>query len=195
MDLAARAIGCRRNDGASVRVKAIVLAPGPSLTLYEPQCSDLLIGVNRASTKIECDAWCCGDTPLVEQIADQVIGNPLLITYGVTMDTLRDHKFTWRGEIVSWSPIAESQWLHTSLVNWPWCSFTAAIVYAAFRGASEIDCYGCDWRGQLDFDDVAAGKNRSEDRWREERNIFTALSAILAMRGCAVTRKVPDVVS
>ncbi len=169
-------------------MRAIVLSPGPSLQNYTSQPCDLLIGVNRAATKVACQVWTCGDSPLVEKIAHQVLGSPLLVSYGVSLDTLRDHKFTWRGESTSWSPIAES-WLHTSIVNWPWCSFTSAIVYAAFKGATEIDVFGADWSGTADFDGVQAGKNRSEDRWREERGIFGALQIVLRQRGCEVTRR------
>ena len=66
---------------------------------------------------------------------------------------------------------------------------TAAIVYAAFKGATEIDVYGADWEGTADFDGVQGGKNRSEDRWREERGIFGALQVVLKQRGCEVTRR------
>src|SRR4051812_33763909 len=125
---------------------AIVLSPGPSLAKYEPKPADLTLGVNRAATAFVCDVWVCGDTPLVMQVASQVQGSPLLVSYGVSLDTLRDHKFVWRGETFSWSQLAES-YIHTSVVNWPWCSFTSAIVYAAYRGATTIDIYGCDWEG------------------------------------------------
>jgi hypothetical protein len=172
-------------------VKAIVLSPGPSLASYVPREADMILGVNRAATAFAVDCWVCGDTPLVEQIADKIIGAPTLVTYAVTRDTLRDHGFSWRGELEAWTSIAESNWLHTSVVNWPWCSFCAAIVYAAHKGATEIECFGCDWSGRNDWDGTAAGKNRSDDRWREERAIFNALVEVLRSRGCSVSRSIP----
>lgn len=179
---------------------AIILSPGPSLARYVPQPCDLTLGVNRAARLFPCDVWVCGDTPLIElpdlvdgkPLHESIIGSPLLVTYGVTMDTLRDHGFKWRGEIFSWTQIAESFWLHTSVVNWPWCTCTAAVVYAAFAGAKSIDVYGADWEGVEDFDGAKAGKNRSVDRWREERSIFGALQIVLKEKRGVTIRRMND---
>ncbi len=173
-------------------MKAIVLSPGPSLTAtFHGDRADLLIGVNRAATRYLCDVWVCGDLPLILQEDLNVIGAPLLVAYGVSLDNLRDRAWKWRGEQFAWTPIAES-WLHTSVVNWPWCSFCSAIVYAAYRGAKEITVYGADWEGTADFDGTQAGKNRSEDRWKYERQLFKDLSVILKDKcGCEVRRVQP----
>lgn len=172
-------------------MKAVVLSPGPSLAQYVPQPCEMLLGVNRAAVAHNVTHWLCGDTPLVQQQSEHVIGSPILVTYGGTIDALRDHGFAWRNVIESWSPLADS-FLHPSVVNWPWCTFTCAIVYAAFKGATQIDVYGADWEGTEDFDGVKSGKNRTDARWNDERTNFGALCIVLAQRGIKITRHVPE---
>ena len=61
-------------------------------------------------------------------------------------------------------------------INWVMFSFTQAMTYAAWTGHTKVDIYGCDWMADApDFDGVAAGKNRSADRFRAEKGIYTAI--------------------
>ena len=169
-------------------MKAIILSPGASLAHYTPQPADLVLGVNRAAVGFPCDVWVAGDLPLIHRIYEQVIGSPLLVSYSVSLDNLRDRNWVWRGETFAWTRLADA-YLHPSIVNWPWCSFTAAIVYAAWRGAATIDVYGADWKGTADFDGVEAGKNRTDARWKEEQSIFAALQKVLGDKGIRLERR------
>lgn len=179
-------------------MKAIVLSPGPSLAAYTPRAADLTIAVNRAAIAQACDVWACGDTPAVEANAEAVLeacklrgqAVPKLLSYSVSIDTLRDHRFTWPSEIISWTPMAES-FLHTSVANWPFTTALSALVYALWQGATEVDIYGADWEGTADYDGVQAGKNRSDDRWNEERFVFTKIVEHFSPRGIAIERKQP----
>ncbi len=173
--------------GRDADVKAIVLSPGPSLVSYAPIPADLTIGVNRAATLHSVDAWSCGDTPMVLRTQEQVIGSPILICPQVTMDAFVDHKFQWRGETFTSTKMVE--FMHPGEVNWPWCSFLIGCLYAAYRGATEIEVFGADWHGKLDWDNTAAGMNRGEDRWREEQGLFNALSIVLGRRGVDLVRR------
>lgn len=167
-------------------MNAIILAPGPSLASYIPRDADLIVGVNRAATFQACDAWVAGDTPLIEQIHQKVIGAPLLVTSIETFDTLRDHRALWRGDFQCWTSMLE---LCPHGLQWTMFSFTAAIVFAAWRGATDIQVFGCDWAGKADFDGELAGKNRSDDRWALERQIAENICEWLKVRGVSVKRK------
>lgn len=188
-------------------MKAIILSPGPSLAAYIPRAADLIIAVNRAAIAHACDIWACGDTPAIEgrrpdEGAEAVLSAcksrgqavPKLLAYSVTIDTLRDHRFGWPSEIVSWTPMADA-FLHPSIANWPFTTFTSAVVYALWQGATEVEVFGADWEGTADYDGVQAGMNRSDDRWREERGIFGAIQTIFAERGIKIERKQPEPVA
>lgn len=182
-------------------MKAIILSPGPSLSKYKPQACDLLVGVNRAAIKHKVDAWVAGDSPLYEQIEEQVKGSPIWVAGVGTIDTIRDHVRAkvcrpWRGETFAANTMQDfCPWSF----NWVMFSFTTAIVYAG-RWLSQqgrmrhwIDIYGCDWKGKDDFDGVQAGKNRSEERWKMEREITeNVLIPWLDGRGITVSRHVPQ---
>ncbi len=178
-------------------MKAIVLSPGPSLARYTPRPADLVLGVNRAAKFFPVDCWICGDSPCIENpdapgnapLYEQVIGSPLLVSFDVSLDTLRQHGWTWRGDTFAWRQL--ESFLPRKPHDWEWCTFMVAIVYAAYRGATEIEIYGCDWAGKNDLDGIEAGKNRSDARWEHERNLYAGIVAQLAERGITVTRNEP----
>lgn len=171
-------------------MKAALLCPGPSLATYQPAGADLTVGVNRAATRFACDAWVCGDPPLIQQVGEQVTGLPLLITsvdgHQVYRDFPRDFgKPLWRGECLCWTAAME---FCPHEYNWVMFSATAALVYCGFCGATGVDVYGADWSGTADFDGVQAGKNRSEERWKLERGIWRAIVGWMGERGITVNR-------
>lgn len=168
-------------------MNAIVLTPGEPLADYVPRPADLTIGINRAALFFACDVWSCGDTPNILRLQEKVIGSPLLIAPRITLDALNDVPgFKWRGEQFASTNMVE--YMHTSEVNWPWCSFLIGCLYAAYKGATHIEVFGAGWKGTNDFDGVQAGMNRTEDRWREERALFGALQIQLGVRGVELVR-------
>ncbi len=171
-------------------MKSIVLSPGPSLATYTPQPCDFVVGVNRAAQLHRVDYWSCGDTPAIQSFNEKVIGSPTIICPRVTMDALNDHKFVWRGEFACSTDLLVP-FIHPAEVNWPWCSMLVGLTFAAWKGATQIELYGADWDGKNDWDGEAAGKNRSEDRWREEKSIFGALQIVLGRRGINLQRMQP----
>ena len=71
-------------------------------------------------------------------------------------------------------------------------SATTALVYAGYRGATRVDVYGADWAPDApDWDGVAAGRNRTADRFALERGIWeNRLVPWLAARGVEVVRHI-----
>lgn len=128
--------------------------------------------------------------PLIESgLPDEVLGSPTLVTLGQTIETLNSHGFKWRGGIHKWD-VGKSV-IPDPPVQWGLFTFTAAIVYAAWRGATEIDVFGADWAGKLDLDGVEAGRTRSDERWKLERAIFGVLQIELGKKGVALNRSCP----
>lgn len=172
-------------------MRAVICCPGPSLANYQPTPADLVIAVNRAATKVECGTWLCCDPPLIQQAHEQVIGSPLLVTstdgHHVCSTFERDFgKKLWRGEFVCQT---EALGYCPHAYQWVMFSATSALVWAGFKGADVIDCYGADWAaGEPDFDGVQAGKNRSADRFKLEREIWENLTAWMGERSVKVQR-------
>jgi hypothetical protein len=168
-------------------MRVALVCPGPSSDRFATAALyELAICVNRAATRFRADVWAAGDTPMVEQYGQAVIGTPALLTSSVTASTLLNSGKSWPGETIE----------HESLVSecpltlqWDLFSSTIALVYAAARGATRIECYGMDWTGTADFDGVQAGGNRTPERWELERAIVcNRLMPWLAQRGIEFER-------
>jgi hypothetical protein len=71
---------------------------------------------------------------------------------------------------------------------WPLYSATIALIYAAFRGATDIEVFGADWKGEEDFDGVKAGERRSEIRWNQEAKLWGTICKWLADHNVQVRR-------
>lgn len=175
-------------------MKAAILCPGPSLEKFPGRDGfDLLIGVNRAATKIAVDVWACGDWPLQQQVYENVIGSPILFTALNSSETIL-HGFTdapqrhpcvpWRGEVRIFENIDPG----IKSVDWDFFTFNAAIGYAVVAGANQIKAFGADWSGTKDFDGVEAGNTRTIDRWQLERWMFAEMKKELAQRGISLER-------
>lgn len=158
-------------------MNARILCPGPSLAAYEPDdFGGPIIGINRAATAYACDWWACIDLETVLANAKQVKGKPGLLTNHATAQSLPH--------------FAEIRLIESLFDAWPRTpaaysiySATSGAVLAAALGATVIDVYGCDLAGTLDWDGTAAGKWRTDDRWKSERELWMLLRDVLAGRG------------
>lgn len=185
-------------QGKGRRLRIAILSCGPSLNLYPgPDGYDSVITVNRAALKFASDVWCANDWiyeedgyPLggVKNLAASVIGNPVLLTGKNSAESLARHGIPWRGETVT----IESWWAdyQPRTLGWSIFSATTALGYAAHLGAKEIDAFGFDWSGTADADGVVACRNRTDERWKQEREIFEATAGMLKERGVSVVRRV-----
>lgn len=171
-------------------MNAAILCMGESVRAFEPDDFEgLLVAVNRAATKFRVDVWACGDIDLhtsIDKVPEHVIGSPELLTAAVTAAYLRDHGTPWRANVVEFESLRD--YLDYAQLSWTLFTATAAIVYAASRGATRIDCYGMDWKGEADFDGWAKAGNRSPERWRLESGVFGAVVKTLAGMGVEVRR-------
>ena len=172
-------------------MKSVILCPGPSIALFdEVDFGGTVYGVNRAAILRRVDIWVCGDLPAVLEFGPSVQGNPLLVTTAGAIEGMNARLMKWRGPVFEVERLGEYlPFCGTDGFPWTFLTFLHAIVYAASRGATKIQCYGADWRGEVDADGAMAGQNRSEERWREEERRFNALVGILRDRkGVTVER-------
>jgi len=165
---------------------AAILCPGPSLVRSVPAPADLTIAVNRAIAFSSADVWAAGDIPMLCEDRPNIIGRPELFTAANTAAYLRDHGPAWRGKVTEFESLFD--YLNSSNLSWTLFTFTAAIVFAAHAGAKLIEIFGCDWTGQSDYDGWAKAGNRTDERWKLEREIYARLTDSLAARGIEVKR-------
>jgi hypothetical protein len=166
---------------------AAIICPGPSARLYSsaPRPT-MVVGVNRAATVFPCDVWAAGDTPMVQEYEQRVIGTPLLLTSAVSISTLLNLGYSWRGDVFEFESLRE--FCDPSL-EWDLFTATSALIYTAAGGATHIRVYGADRIGTQDFDGVEAGGNRSPERWELEGAIWeNRLVPWLATRGVTIHR-------
>lgn len=164
------------------RIQSVaVVCPGPSLRdLRVGEINmdqyDRVICVNRAAAFMKCDIWAVQDQdafdPTIEQLPKG--SNPRLLTScNLHAYASKDNK--WR---FHWLMTQKLRFDWDQVVPIPWFDFTAtnAIVWALFEEwAGLIDIYGCDLRGQDDWDNrqtEKAHKCRNENRWERERKII-----------------------
>lgn len=161
---------------------ARILSPGPSLARYDPgDFAGLTIGVNRAAIMQPCDVWACSDAEAIRNYGAAVTGSPLLFTTRFGRD---NSLWRWRSEVFE----SLFPFFPPHALPWTTLTFTAAVVFAASRGALLIDCYGADWQGMKDADGVEAGSDRTPARWRHESGVFAKLSEAMKSRGVEVRR-------
>ena len=146
-------------------IRAAVIAPGPSMPLALPAEADFRSSGEPGGDRVAGDSL--GRRGLPAGLAKQanVIGSPTLLTANTSATWLRANGHAWRGEMVEFESLHD--WLHPNEVDWPFLTALAAIVYAGRAGATQIDCFGMDWTGTLDWDGTAGGLNRSNERWQK----------------------------
>ncbi len=166
---------------------AVICCPGPSLLTAGIPPADLVVGVNRAplilwQRAIGVSAWVVSD-------ADRLY--PHAPPYAVDVCTSKGATIRMGRRPVKFGCPVKSLTLYEDMEPkfpraWRWTtySFTAAIIYAAFKGATAIECYGCDMTNAPDADGVNLPSNRRTDsRWAQERRIVTELKMQLERRG------------
>lgn len=165
-------------------MKAALLCPGPSVANYQPADHAMVAGVNRAVGIAPCDFWVfLDDRPFYSA---QPLGEPCLVTSGMI------HRRLYRKQLItSARPFLDRARLPFE-GDLPWGRFssTNALVLLAALGATEIECFGVDMVGTLDWDQHSHPQDkRDEKRWNEEAGLWQRLTQHLANEGCVVTRQ------
>lgn len=173
-------------------MRVALLSAGPSLRKsYDPAAHhDLRIGVNTAVEFYPCDWWACADSHRWIDIAKRgVVGHPKVYAIDAQRDRTQGlepklfSKFDWTG----WDEVfdavgASRKWMNNTA--------PAALILAAWLGATEVECFGVDMAGDMD----ATGRRddathyRNEQRWQLERGIWTLIVQWLFERGTKVKR-------
>lgn len=170
-------------------MNAAILCPGPSLNDW-PDATwanhNLIIGVNRAVLRFRCDWWAAGDWPMVKKHAlgyrVKLFTTPATYSHLLGLTQFRD-----RMELHSYDEAAT--FLHPTEWRWNGKTATAALVLAAWQGATQIDVYGADWTTAPDYDGVMfPGTDRSASRWISEQDVWYRLVEKFAADGINVTR-------
>lgn len=173
-------------------MRVALLSAGPSLhKSYDPAVPyDHRIGVNTAVQFYPCDWWACADSHRWIEIFDAgVIGKPRVFQIDAQRDRTQCFEFAkfeqyqWTG----WDEVFEAVG-----ANPLWMSNTgpAALVLAAWLGATEIHCFGVDMAGHLDVTEVIddSTRHRNPPRWEKERKAWDEIVAWLTDRGVKVYR-------
>lgn len=161
-----------------------ILCPGPSAKSFaDSDHEGPIITVNRAGLLYPSEIWAASDYPLIRDNQAKVLGNPNLLTKRQTYADIK-HRLTRfpRVEIVE-DIVGIPKELH-----WQDKTMTCAMMFAVANGASRLDLYGCDWSGELDYDGVKAGEDRSESRWVKERAVYDGIVDWLNGKGVEVRR-------
>ena len=161
---------------------AAVLCPGPSLALLPGERAfSFKVGVNRAVTVGGCEWFVKMDE---HQFADLRSHAPYAITTAETLRRLRNREPDYTCGVV--------ETLATDVppsLGWRIFSATIAIVLAHALGATTIEVWGADMRGDADFDGARDPANRRDEaRWKCERSILGKLIRWLRRRGIKVRR-------
>ncbi len=161
---------------------AAILCPGLSLSRLSavPTC-DLSIAVNRAALAFMCDVWAATDYTMIRENTSRIAKTTKVLTRRTTWADA--HRYcqqqptTFTDDIKIDAP-----------KSWQIKTITCAMAYAFTQGATRIDLYGCDWTGELDYDGVKAGEDRSDARWSQERVDALALMEWLDGNGVETVR-------
>lgn len=168
-------------------LRVAILSAGPSLTqTFDPDAHHTVrIGVNAAVEAYECEWWAAGDLEAYRAITP--IGRPGLYTKSTTlaqMETKLPRILDGRPTL-AWKTAAEG--LGKLPATWSVYSAPAALVLAVHLRAASVDVYGADMNGDCDY----AGRfcrNRNEERWANERNIWNQVRRWAESLGVPVRR-------
>ena len=163
-----------------------ILAPGPSLcaTFDAADHEGPIITVNRAALAYASEIWASTDYPIIRNNYESIKGTPNLLTRRQTASDLPAHRKSRFPRV----ELVEDIVGIPAKLGWQEKTMTCAIMFAFVNGATEIDVYGCDWAGNLDYDGTKAGEDRSEARWAKERAVFEGIADWLKERGVEVRR-------
>lgn len=165
-------------------MKTALLCPGPSLVNYRPSDHVLVAGVNRAVSVAPCDFWVFLDDRPFHSATP--IGEPCLMTSGsIYRRLMRKEKITTQRPFIDRARFEIEEPIH-----WGRFSSTNALLLLLSLGATEIECFGVDMVGTLDWDAFShAQDKRDEKRWNEEAVLWQQMTDYLFARGCVVTRQ------
>lgn len=198
-------------------MRVALLCPGPSLGLYAQIGGDYAakIGVNQAVEAYSCDWWVFKDRNILADFGEGrkygmphpprptglvMIGELKQSFMDMNPETETQESVALDPEIYEWAKTCRHRYIKDWELNgFPcqaaadkWKRFTvgSALVLAYMLGASDIDCYGCDMKGTNDYNQRPPRResDRSEERWRLERETWDLLEGWLKERGITVTR-------
>jgi hypothetical protein len=156
-----------------------------------------VIGVNRAVCHYECDWSAMLDFKTFGEILKThpdsnvggFLGSPGLLVPEVDgRRILEKYEEARRMEpVLSMNRVAKER----GLLGVPW-TMNVATQVAWVLGATKVDVFGADWKGDRDVDGFRAVGDRSGLRWKKEHNVFRKVQQFLAEKGCVLTRVTPE---
>lgn len=164
-------------------MRVALVCPGPSASA-PPTGFDAVVAVNFAAELVAADHWVFLDRAAFEQA--KPLGTPVLWTgRNVWHQLKRAHPDVQQRE---WHDalMEDDRGVPNRGTRWRCFSGTAALVVCWAIGATQIVTFGVDMNGTRDFAGRDGGEHRSEKRWSDERRIWDATCADLAVRGIAV---------
>jgi hypothetical protein len=182
--------GVRQVSGVD-GLNAAILCPGPSLQSCGAISADVTIGINRAASFVPCDWVAAVDYPVVTQWGDSFGGAKWLTNQNSITHLEREkHPWAWREHVTT--DFLRRNFHDTRDFPWTIFSFTSALVFAAYLGATTVEIYGADWAGVADWDGVESAEpgKRDEQRWDGERKLFHKVESWMQSKGITVTRHV-----
>src|SRR5688572_402783 len=168
-----------------------ILSPGPSLPQFSGAPDATTIGVNRAATLFACDWLAAIDYTLIEKYSSSFLGSPKWLTNQNSFEHFARQDHPWgRREHVTTDWLRRN-YLDTRQFSWTLYSFTSALVFAAYLGATRVDIYGADFAGVADWDGeqpVDHPDMRNQQRWDGERKLYERIKGWMEQRGIEVVR-------
>lgn len=157
-------------------MRAALLCPGDSLQRFPgPETYDVVIGVNRVAGSVPCHYAAMLDMlpyQMLRRSGGDFIGTPVHVTGRTERRKLAiEFPDVERFPFVDWSTISAVP----RGIRWGLYSATMALVLARSLGATEVECWGVDWRGAADWDGTTHQKFvRNDERWKNEIGIWHA---------------------
>lgn len=157
-----------------------ILAPGPSLTLFDGYGPRPWIGVNQAATAFICDYVVFPDRghthkPLISEINEKIMGKPVFI------ERLDDR--------------LRSLFDRDMSVKWYRSSSCTALAWAAAMGKRTPVVYGVDWEGSSNWDNSETElqrKWRHAQRWKGEQVIWDRVIERTGIEPCRISLTTMD---
>lgn len=157
-----------------------VLSPGPSLArIHEEDLSgfDLLIGVNHAVERFECDWWVALDSTTLKNV--KPLGTPDLYTQRKTKEWLTKRQRPERPRLIE-------DYQETDIPRNA-CIYSTPCAVALAGQLGDVTLIGADMEGSRDFAG-REGENRTPKRWQREREVLDRITKWLEKRGTRVER-------
>lgn len=132
-------------------MRVAILCSGPSLSRFAPFTADVILAVNSAGRLYQHDWYVaidrCALTPLWEGLIRPRVG---VVTHPAWFKKIDNR-------------IRKEAYPISRLTHYSWPN---AVAFALKLGATEVDCYGVDWKDCLDC--AGGGGTRNKQRWIKE---------------------------